>query len=112
MQSGQHVGRQIARRLHGESTQPFKYWDKGFMATIGRGAAVVEFPNQRTLHGPIAYFAWLGVHLTLLSGIRNRIEVLWNWSWSALTHDRAARIIIQSKNDDENAGTTRQEKKP
>ncbi len=97
MQSGQHVGRQIARRLHGEPTQPFKYWDKGFMATIGRGAAVVEFPNKRTLHGPLAYFAWLGVHLTLLSGIRNRIEVLWNWSWSALTHDRAARIIIQAK---------------
>ena len=74
---------------------------KGFMATIGRGAAVVEFPNKRTLHGPLAYFAWLGVHLTLLSGIRNRIEVLWNWSWSALTHDRAARIIIQPKTDDE-----------
>ena len=99
MQSGQHVGRQIARRLHGEPTQPFKYWDKGFMATIGRGAAVVEFPNQQTLHGPLAYFAWLGVHLTLLSGMRNRIEVLWNWSWSALTHDRAARIIIQREND-------------
>jgi NADH dehydrogenase len=99
MQSGQHVGRQIARRLNGEPTQPFKYWDKGFMATIGRGAAVVEFPNKRTLHGHLAYFAWLGVHLTLLSGIRNRIEVLWNWSWSALTHDRAARIIIQPKND-------------
>jgi NADH dehydrogenase len=99
MQSGQHVGRQIARRLQGEPTQPFKYWDKGFMATIGRGAAVVEFPNKRTLHGHLAYFAWLGVHLTLLSGIRNRIEVLWNWSWSALTHDRAARIIIQPKRD-------------
>ncbi len=105
MQSGQHVGRQIARRLHGEPAQPFKYWDKGFMATIGRGAAVVEFPNKRTLHGPLAYFAWLGVHLTLLSGIRNRIEVLWNWSWSALTHDRAARIIIQAKDDDQAART-------
>jgi NADH:ubiquinone reductase (H+-translocating) len=99
MQAGQHVGRQIARRLHGEPSQPFKYWDKGFMATIGRGAAVVEFSNKRTLHGHLAYFAWLGVHLTLLSGIRNRIEVLWNWSWSAITHDRAARIIIQPKND-------------
>ena len=99
MQSGQHVGRQIARRLQDEPTQPFKYWDKGFMATIGRGSAVVEFPNKRTLHGHLAYFAWLGVHLTLLSGIRNRIEVLWNWSWSALTHDRAARIIIQPKSD-------------
>jgi len=95
MQSGEHVGGQIARRIAGEQGQAFKYWDKGFMATIGRGSAVVEFPNQRTLHGPLAYFAWLGVHLALLSGVRNRIETLWNWGWSALTHDRAARIIIE-----------------
>ena len=99
MQSGEHVGRQLARRLAGELGQPFKYWDKGFMATIGRGAAVVELPNKMTLHGPLAYFAWLGVHLALLSGMRNRIETLWNWGWSALTHDRAARIIIESKDD-------------
>jgi NADH:ubiquinone reductase (H+-translocating) len=100
MQSGEHVGRQIARRLHGEPGQPFRYWDKGFMATIGRGAAVVELPNKQTLHGALAYFAWLGVHLALLSGMRNRIETLWNWGWSALTHDRAARIIIESKDDE------------
>ena len=100
MQSGEHVGRQIARSLHGEPGQPFRYWDKGFMATIGRGAAVVELPNKLTLHGPLAYFAWLGVHLALLSGMRNRIETLWNWGWSALTHDRAARIIIESKDDE------------
>lgn len=102
MQSGDHVGRQIARRVAAEETQSFKYWDKGFMATIGRGSAVVEFPNQRTLHGSLAYFAWLGVHLVLLSGVRNRIETLWNWGWSALTHDRAARIIIEE--DEEVAG--------
>src|SRR5262245_4218015 len=99
MQSGEHVGRQIARRLQDEPSQPFKYWDKGFMATIGRGSAVVEFPNKRTLKGPLAYTAWLGVHLVLLSGMRNRIETLWNWGWSAITHDRAARIIIDSKDE-------------
>jgi len=102
-QSGDHVGRQIARRILGEQTQPFRYWDKGFMATIGRGSAVVEFPNKRTLKGEAAYFAWLGVHLTLLSGVRNRIETLWNWGWSALTHDRAARIIITAKDDETKA---------
>ena len=100
MQSGEHVGRQIARRIAGEGTHAFKYWDKGFMATIGRGSAVVEFPNKRTLDGPLAYFAWLGVHLVLLNGMRNRIETLWNWGWSALTHDRAARIIIDGKDED------------
>src|SRR5262249_16998754 len=99
MQSGGHLWKQIARRIVGEETQPFKYWDKGFRATIGRGSAVVEFPNQRTLHGPLAYFAWLGVHLALLGGMRNRIETLWNWGWSALTHDRAARIIIDNKDE-------------
>jgi len=99
MQSGEHVGKQLSRLILGNETQPFKYWDKGFMATIGRGSAVVEFPNKRTLHGPLAYFAWLGVHLVLLSGMRNRIETLWNWGWSALTHDRAARIIIDSKDE-------------
>ena len=100
MQSGEHVGKQIARLILGNETQAFKYWNKGFMATIGRGSAVVEFPNKRTLHGPLAYFAWLGVHLVLLSGMRNRIETLWNWGWSALTHDRAARIIIDNQDDE------------
>lgn len=104
MQSGEHVGKQIARRIHGEQTQPFNYWDKGVMATIGRGSAVVEFPNKMTLHGPAAYFAWLGVHLTLLSGMRNRIETLWNWGWSALTHDRAARIIIEGDEEASSVG--------
>ncbi|HET6977368.1 MAG TPA: NAD(P)/FAD-dependent oxidoreductase [Pyrinomonadaceae bacterium] len=102
MQSGEHVAHQIARRIAGEATYAFKYWDKGVMATIGRGSAVVEFPNQRTLHGPIAYFAWLGVHLALLSGTRNRIETLWNWGWSALTHDRAARIIVEAEKETQN----------
>jgi NADH dehydrogenase len=105
MQSGEHVGKQLSRLILGNETQAFKYWDKGFMATIGRGSAVVEFPNKRTLHGPLAYFAWLGVHLVLLSGMRNRIETLWNWGWSALTHDRAARIIID--NQDEQVQTVR-----
>jgi NADH dehydrogenase len=104
MQSGEHVGKQIARLILGNETQAFKYWDKGFMATIGRGSAVVEFPNKRTLHGPLAYFAWLGVHLALLSGMRNRIETLWNWGWSALTHDRAARIIIDNKDEQVQTG--------
>jgi len=105
------VGRQIARRIAGGETQPFKYSDKGVMATIGRGSAVVEFRNKQKLHGPLAYFAWLGVHLALLSGMRSRIETLWNWGWSALTHDRAARIIIDKEEETQgaaqsNAGVT------
>src|SRR5260370_420476 len=105
MQSGGHVGQQIFPRPAREPKPPFKIWEKRVLAIIGRGAAVVEFPNQRTLHGQLAYFAWLGVHLTLLSGMRNRIETLWNWGWSALTHDRAARIIIKAE-DHEVKSTT------
>ena len=108
MQSGEHVGRQISRRIQGEDAQPFKYWDKGFMATIGRGSAVVEFPNKLTLQGYVGYFAWLGVHLVLLNGMRNRIETLWNWGWSALTHDRAARIIIEAEDEKSQAAVQRQ----
>jgi len=106
MQSGDHAGRQITRRIAGQETQAFKYWDKGFMATIGRGSAVVEFPNRTTLHGSLAYFAWLGVHLALLTGVRNRIETLWNWGWSALTHDRAARIIIEGDEETRSIAST------
>ena len=61
MQSGQHAGRQIACRVYGDPTQPFKYWDKGFMATIGQGLAVVEFPqSRRHCIRPISLFrlAW------------------------------------------------------
>jgi hypothetical protein len=47
-----------------------------------------------------AVFGGLSVHLTLLSGMRNRIETLWNWGWSSLTHDRAARVIIDAKDDE------------
>ena len=66
------------------------------MAAIGRGAAVGELPNQRTLQGPCASFAWLGVHLALLSGMRHRIETLWHGGRSAFMHDRAARLLMDS----------------
>ena len=70
------------------------------MAAIGRGAAVGEIPNQRILQGPFASFTWLGVHLALLSGMRHRIEKLWHGGWSACTHDRAARLLMDSQDDE------------
>ena len=59
-----------------------------------------EVPNQRTLQGPCASFAWLGVHLALLRGMRHRIETLWHGGWSACTHDRAARLLMDSQDDE------------
>lgn len=97
IQAGHHVAHQITRRLLGEPGQAFHYTNLGIMATIGRGAAVCEFPLGITLQGPLAWIAWLGVHLTELSGVRNRVDVLGEWGWDLLTHERAARISIDPK---------------
>jgi NADH dehydrogenase len=94
IQSGTHAARQITRRLMGEPGQPFHYVNLGTMATIGRGTAVCEFPTGLTLQGPVAWLAWLTVHLVELSGMRNRLDVLGNWGWNLLTHERAAGIIL------------------
>jgi NADH:ubiquinone reductase (H+-translocating) len=93
IQGGHHVARQIERRLGGLPTEPFRYRDKGSMATIGRHDAVAEFPNGRRLHGVVGWVAWLGLHLVYLMGFRNRANVLVNWAWNYLTYDRASRMI-------------------
>ena len=72
MQSGRHVARQIRRQLQARPTEPFRYLDKGTMATIGRRAAVAELPGGIRLRGGLAWLAWLGLHLVFLVGKRNR----------------------------------------
>ena len=94
IQAGKHVARQITRRLLNESGAPFHYTNPGTMATIGRGAAVCEFPNGVRLDGSVAWLAWLGVHLVELGGMRDQLDVLTSWGWAFLTNERAARIII------------------
>ena len=93
MQSGRHVARQIRRLLEGRPTTPFRYLDKGIMATIGRRAAVAELPGRIHLRGGLAWMAWLGLHLVTLVGPRNRASVLLNWAWNYLTWDRGPRLI-------------------
>ena len=95
MQSGAHVARQIGRLLEGRSTVPFRFRDRGTMATIGRRAAVAELPGRVRLRGTIAWLAWLGLHLLYLAGLRNRLSVLLNWAWAYLRWDRGPRIILQ-----------------
>ena len=95
MQSGRHVARQIQRLLEGKPTEPFRYRDKGTMATIGRRAAVAELPGGIKLTGGLAWAAWLGLHLVFLVGKRNRASVLLNWAWNYLTWDRGPRIILR-----------------
>lgn len=94
MQGGRHVARQIRRLLEGRATEPFRYLDKGTMATIGRRAAVAELPGGVRLRGALAWLAWLGLHLVTLVGKRNRASVLLNWAWNYLTWDRGPRLIL------------------
>jgi NADH dehydrogenase len=95
MQGGEHVARQIERRLRGLPTEPFQFHDLGTMATIGRHDAVAEFPNGLRLAGPIGWFAWLGLHIVRLLGFRNRATVIVNWVWNYLTYDRGSRLIAE-----------------
>jgi len=96
IQGGRHVARQIDRRLAGLPTEPFRYVDKGSMATIGRHDAVAELPSGRRLSGPVGWVAWLGLHLVYLMGFRNRANVLVNWAWNYLTYDRGSRLLSES----------------
>jgi len=88
MQMGRHVGRLIASR----ELRPFRYEDKGSLATIGRARAVADIKGFR-FSGFLAWFAWLAIHIFYLIGFRNRFFVLAGWSWHYLTFRRGARII-------------------
>ena len=94
MQSGRHAARQIVRTIEGRTTEPFRYRDKGIMATIGRSRAVAELPFGIRLSGFPAWLAWLGLHLVFLAGFRNRLSVFVNWAWSWFTWDRGPRLIF------------------
>lgn len=93
IQSGRHVAREIADG----GRRPFRYRDKGTMATIGRSRAVAELPFGIHLRGFPAWLSWLGLHLVMLAGFRNRISVFANWAWNWLTYDRGPRLIFRSR---------------
>ena len=82
------------RPAEGRRTKPFHYRDKGTMATIGRNERIAELPGRIRLSGFPGWLAWLGLHLVLLIGFRNRANVLLNWAWNYLTYDRGARLIL------------------
>jgi NADH dehydrogenase len=96
LQSGKHVGETIAKRLAGEKTKPFKYRDKGTMATIGPGAAVVQMLGGRTRKGKAAQLAWGTVHLALLPTNADRAKAIVDWAGAGLTHQRSGRIIVRA----------------
>jgi NADH:ubiquinone reductase (H+-translocating) len=101
MQMAKHVARLIEHELvpgRNPARPPFRYRDKGSMATIGRSAAVAKV-GRFQFSGFLAWLAWLGVHLIFLIGFRNKAAVLLQWAYSYLTYKRGARIITGLSDD-------------
>jgi NADH dehydrogenase len=97
IQQGSYVGKLLNATIAGrKSNQPFKYWDKGNMATIGRSHAVVESGKIR-LTGKLAWLAWLLIHILYLARFENRILVVFQWFWNYVTRNRTARLITGSE---------------
>jgi NADH dehydrogenase len=92
MQQGVAAGKNISRLIKGEAALPFRYHDKGSMATIGRAAAIADFGKIK-LSGFLAWLAWLFIHILFLIGFRNRLMVMIQWAWSYITYERGARLI-------------------
>jgi NADH dehydrogenase len=93
IQQGRLVARNILHDLAGEPREPFRYIDKGQMATIGRRRAIAQFAGLE-IAGLIAWLAWLLVHVYYLIGFKNRLQVMWEWTWSYLKFRRGARLIV------------------
>jgi NADH dehydrogenase len=94
MQQGEHAAKQVKRLVAGEQTQPFRYFDKGTMATIARGAAIAELRGGIRLRGGVAWLAWLGLHIYFLLGGRNRLVTLLNLSARYLAWPRSLNVIV------------------
>jgi NADH dehydrogenase len=92
IQEGEAAAANIWRLVHGQPAQPFHYFDRGTMATIGRAAAVAQI---RALHlsGLLAWLAWLMVHIFFLIGFENRVLVVVQWAWAYVSYERGARLI-------------------
>jgi NADH dehydrogenase len=92
MQQGRHAARAVAALREGSAPAPFRYVDKGNLATIGRLRAIADVKGLK-LWGAPAWAFWLGLHLWYLIGFQNRLLVLMRWAFSFWTHGRGARLI-------------------
>ncbi len=102
IQQGEYAARAVAAAVRGEGRKPFRYRDRGTMATIGRNAAVVSMRRLR-LSGYPAWLLWCFIHILWLIGFRNRFLVMIEWAWAYLRFDRSARLITRAV-EDESAG--------
>lgn len=99
-QEGRYVARVIAARaIRSRQPRPFRFHDRGSLATIGRAYAVGAFGHIE-MSGPLAWLVWAGVHLAYLIGFRNRALVLFQWCWLYLTFQRGARLLVAPESAD------------
>jgi NADH dehydrogenase len=96
IQMGEHVARNLVATVAGGAREPFRYRDKGSLATIGRASAVASIAGMR-FSGFFAWLMWLLVHIFFLIGFRNRFIVMFEWAWLYITYQRSARVILDSK---------------
>ncbi|HAX15310.1 MAG TPA: FAD-dependent oxidoreductase [Leeuwenhoekiella sp.] len=94
IQQGKNLAKNFKKMLRKEELEPFKYFDKGSMATIGRNKAVVDM-GKIHFGGFLAWFIWMFIHLWFLVGFRNRVVTFFNWTYSYLNYDKAARLIVR-----------------
>ncbi len=94
IQQGKLLAKNLVKIIEGQTTENFKYFDKGAMATVGRNRAVVDI-NKIRFQGIFAWFTWMFVHLMTLVGFRNKLVVFVNWVWSYFSYDRGTRLIIR-----------------
>jgi NADH dehydrogenase len=92
MQSGIHAARTIKRRLDGQASQPFRYRDLGSMAAVSRRRAIVSFRGLR-VSGFLGWLMWLVVHITFMTGFKNRFTTLLHWGLSFVGHGRTERAL-------------------
>ena len=95
IQQGQLLAKNLNRLLRNEPLEPFKYYDKGSLAIIGRSRAVADLPKNKHFSGFIAWVIWLFVHIMFLVGFRNKLVVLSNWVYRLFTYERGTRLIIR-----------------
>jgi NADH dehydrogenase len=93
IQQGINLARNLKVLQKEAPFKPFKYTDKGSMATIGRNRAVADLPFLK-FSGFIAWLTWMFVHLMAIVGVKNRLLIFINWMWNYLTYDQSLRLIL------------------
>jgi NADH dehydrogenase len=94
MQSGHWAADNIVADFEGKPRKPFAYKDKGIMAMIGRGAAIAEVgKHHHEIHGELAHMAWLGVHASLMTGTKSKIEAFVDWAWDGFSKTGGPHVL-------------------